>query len=68
MAKKPLIINLIPQKIQYEQNNQTIKLNSFNQKDMTLKISIWEKDQFIKDQTIVFAHLPKSIKSKIKPL
>ena len=67
MAKKPFI-DLTSNKIEYTQDNQTIKLKSFNKKNMTIDISIWEDDKHIKDSNIVFAHLPKSIKSKIKPL
>jgi len=67
MAKKP-IIDLKPKNIKYMQGKQTIKLNTFNKKSMTIDISIWENGTYIKDDNIVFAHLPKSIKSKIKPL
>lgn len=67
MAKKPFI-DLTSNKIEYTQDNQTIKLKSFNKKNMTINISIWEDGKHIKDSNIVFAHLPKSIKSKIKPL
>ncbi|AXH12407.1 malate dehydrogenase [Halarcobacter bivalviorum] len=67
MAKKPLI-DLNSMNIEYEQDNKTIKLKTFNKKSMTVDISIWENGQFIESTTIVFAHLPKSVKSKIKPL
>ena len=67
MAKKP-IIDLTSKKLEYIENNQTIKLKSFNKKNMTIDISIWEDGKYIKDSNIVFAHIPKSIKSKIKPL
>lgn len=67
MAKKP-IINLKSKNITYEQNNQTIKLLSFKKSNMTLDIAIYENGEFIKNSNIVFAHLPKSIKSIIKPL
>ncbi len=67
MAKKP-IIDLKSKNITYEQNNQTIKLLSFKKSNMTLDIAIYEKGEFIKNSNIVFAHLPKSVKSIIKPL
>lgn len=35
---------------------------------MTLEISIFEGGEHLKNSTIAFAHLPKSIKSLIKPL
>jgi len=67
MAKKP-IIDLKSKNITYEQNNQTIKLLSFKKSNMTLDIAIFEGGEFIKNSNIVFAHLPKNIKSLIKPL
>ena len=67
MAKKPLI-DLKPKNITYEQNNQTIKLLSFKKSNMSLEVAIFENGEYIKNSTIVFAHLPKSIKSMIKPL
>lgn len=67
MAKKPLI-DLRPFNISYEDKSQTIKLLTFRKSNMTLDISIFENGEHIKDSNIVFAHLPKSIKAKIKPL
>lgn len=67
MAKKPLI-DLKSKNISYEHNNQTIKLLSFKKSNMSLEISIFENGEYIKNSTIVFAHLPKNIKSLIKPL
>ena len=67
MAKKPLI-NLKSKNISYEQNNQTIKLLSFKKSNMSLDVSIYENGEYVKNSTIVFAHLPKNIKSIIKPL
>ncbi|WP_320034105.1 malate dehydrogenase [Campylobacterota bacterium DY0563] len=67
MAKKP-IIDLKPMNLSYKDRDQTIKLLTFKKSNMTLDIAIYENEKFIKNSNIVFAHLPKSIKSKIKPL
>lgn len=67
MAKK-LFIDLKSKNISYKLNNQTIKLLSFEKTKMNLEIAIFENEKFIKNSTMVFAHLPKSIKSLIKPL
>lgn len=67
MAKKT-VIDLKSQNISFEQNGQTIKLLSFKKSNMTLDIAIYEDEKFIKNSNMVFAHLPKSIKSIIKPL
>lgn len=67
MAKKPYI-DLRSKNISYEENNQTIKLLSFKKTNMTLEVAIFEGGKFLKNSTIVFAHLPRSVKSIIKPL
>ncbi|XPV70128.1 MAG: malate dehydrogenase [Halarcobacter sp.] len=67
MAKKPQI-DLKPMNLSYQDRDQTIKLLTFKKSNMTLDIAIYENEKFIKNSNMVFAHLPKSIKSKIKPL
>ncbi len=67
MAKKPQI-DLRLKNITYKNKNQTIKLLSFKKSNMILEISIFDDGEYLKDSTIAFAHLPKSIKSLIKPL
>lgn len=67
MAKKPLI-DLKSKNISYEENNQTYKLLLFKKTNMTLEVAISEGGKFIQNRTIAFAHLPKNIKSIIKPL
>lgn len=67
MAKKPQI-DLRDKNITYIERGQTIKLLNFKKSNMTLDIAIFENEKFIKNSTIVFAHLPKSVKSIIKPL
>ncbi len=67
MAKKP-IIDLKSKNISYEDNNRTIKLLLFKKSNMTIDIAIYENGMFIENSTMVFAHLPKNIKSLIKPL
>lgn len=67
MAKKPTI-DLKLMNIEYKEKNQTIKLLSFKKSNMTLDIAIFEDGEHLKNSTIAFAHLPKSIKAIIKPL
>lgn len=67
MAKKP-IVDLTSKNITYQDKNQTIKLKLFKKSNMTLEVSIFEGEKFIKNSVIAFAHLPKNIKSLIKPL
>ncbi|MCP4969597.1 MAG: malate dehydrogenase [Arcobacter sp.] len=67
MSKKS-IIDLKSKNIRYEEKNKTIKLLTFNKSKLTIEIAIYEKENFIENRTIVFAHLPKSIKSLLKPI
>lgn len=69
MAKsKKTIIDLSNMNLSYEERNQTIKLLIFKTNTMSLDIAIYEKDKFIKNSTMVFAHLPKKLKGKLNPL
>ena len=68
MAKdKNSIIDLSKNDLQFEERNQTIKLLCFKTQTMSLDIAIYEKDKFIKNSTMVFAHLPKKLKAKLNP-
>ena len=68
MAKsKKATIDLSKENLFFEERNQTIKLLSFKTQTMSLDIAIYEKNKFIKNSTMVFAHLPKKLKAKLNP-
>ena len=67
MAKSKKSIDLSKDNLSFEERNQTIKLLTFKINNMTLDISIFEKEKFIKNSTMVFAHLPKKLKTKLNP-
>ena len=68
MAKsKSSTIDLSKENLFFEERNQTIKLLSFKTQTMSLDIAIYEKEKFIKNSTMVFAHLPKKLKVKLNP-
>lgn len=68
MAKnKKATIDLSKENLFFEERNQTIKLLSFKTQTMSLDIAIYEKDKFIKNSTMVFAHLPKKLKARLNP-
>ena len=67
MAKSKKSIDLSKDNLSFEERNQTIKLLSFKTQTMSLDIAIYEKDKFIKNSTMVFAHLPKKLKAKLNP-
>lgn len=67
MAKKG-IIDLSQMDLFYEDRSYTIKLLNLKKSSMNIEVAIYEKDKFIKNDTVAFAHIPKKIKSKINPL
>ena len=68
MAKdKKSIIDLSSLNLFFEERNQIIKLLNFKTDLMSLDIAIYEKEKFIKNSTMVFAHLPKKLKARLNP-
>lgn len=68
MAKsKKTVIDLSKENLSFEERSQTIKLLNFKTQTMSLDIAIYEKDKFIKNSTMVFAHLPKKLKAMLNP-
>ncbi len=68
MAKdKKSIIDLSSDNLFFEERNQIIKLLNFKTDLMSLDIAIYEKEKFIKNSTMVFAHLPKKLKARLNP-
>jgi hypothetical protein len=64
---KKSTIDLSKENLSFEERNQTIKLLNFIVNTMSLDIAIYEKEKFIKNSTMVFAHLPKKLKAKLNP-
>jgi hypothetical protein len=64
---KKTTIDLSKENLFFEERNQTIKLLCFKTQTMSLDIAIYEKDKFIKNSTMVFAHLPKKLKARLNP-
>ena len=68
MAKdKKSIIDVSSNNLFFEERNQIIKLLNFKTDLMSLDIAIYEKEKFIKNSTMVFAHLPKKLKARLNP-
>ena len=68
MAKdKKSIIDVSSDNLFFEERNQIIKLLNFKTDLMSLDIAIYEKEKFIKNSTMVFAHLPKKLKARLNP-
>jgi len=64
---KKTVIDLSKENLSFEERSQTIKLLNFKTETMSLDIAIYEKDKFIKNSTMVFAHLPKKLKVRLNP-
>jgi hypothetical protein len=64
---KKSAIDLSKENLFFEERNQTIKLLNFKPETMKLDIAIYEKETFIRNSTMVFAHLPKKLKAKLNP-
>ncbi|WP_375723885.1 hypothetical protein LXN10_15480 [Arcobacter sp. KX21116] len=67
MAKKKEIIDFKNKNITYTLEGITYKVLLLNKASMNVELSCFEKGKFTQNKTIPFAHLPKSIKSLIKP-
>ena len=68
MAKKKKIIDLKNQNISYKENDLTYKLINFKTDIQKLEVAVYKEDTFVENKTVAFAHIPKTIKAKIKPL
>lgn len=66
MAKRK-IVDLKDSNLEFTQKDETIKLLSFNSEKMSLEIAIYKNNAFLKNSTMVFAHLPKTLKVKLNP-
>ena len=64
---KKTTIDLSKENFFFEERTQTIKLLNFKTQTMILDIAIYEKDKFIKNSTMVFAHIKKKLKAKLNP-
>lgn len=64
MAKKKMaLVDLTKMNLSFEEKNQTIKLINFKIATLTLDTAIYEKEKFIANRTMVYAHLPKKLKA-----
>lgn len=67
IKSKKTTIDLSKKNLFFEERSQTIKILSFKTQTMCLDIAIYEKEKFIKNSTMVFAHLPKKLKAVLNP-
>lgn len=65
--KNKKIVDLKEQNLEFSQKDETIKLLNFNKEKMSLDIAIFKNKKFIKNSSMVFAHLPKNLKAKLNP-
>jgi hypothetical protein len=63
--KKPTLVNLEKMNLSFEDKDQTIKLLNFKTQTLCLDTAIYEKEVFIANRTMVYAHLPRKLKSEL---
>jgi len=68
LAKKKKFIDVKSMNIKYEERNLTLQVLFLNTQSMTVDLNVYDKDTFIENKTIPFAHLPKNIKKLVKPV
>ncbi len=67
MAKKKEIIDFRNKNITYTQDGIEYKVLFLKKANMTVDVSCFEKEKETQVKTLPFAHLPKAIKSLVKP-
>lgn len=67
MAKKKEFIDFRSKNITFDFEGENFKVLSLKTSNMTVELQCFEKENKTSNKTIPFAHLPKSIKSLVKP-
>ena len=63
--KKPTLVDLKKMNLSFEEKGQTIKLINFKTQALTLDTEIFEKETFITKRSMVYAHLPRKLKTQL---
>lgn len=67
MAKKKEIIDFRNKDITYTKEGIKYKVLSLKRANMTVELSAMQKEKNLQNTIIPFAHLPKAIKTLVKP-
>ncbi|WP_419764861.1 MAG: hypothetical protein ACNI28_00445 [Arcobacter sp.] len=67
MAKRKEIVDFRNKDITYTLEGIKYKVLSLNKANMNVELSCFEKEKLTQNKTLPFAHLPKAIKSLVKP-
>ena len=68
MAKKKKSIDLSDQKIEFEVEKRVYKVLRYDGQTQNIEVLAFEDSKKLGIQKIPFAHIPRSIKQKIKPI
>jgi|GEM_PF-526267 len=63
--KKPIFLDLKKMNLSFEEKGQIIKLINFKTQTLTLDTEIFENEIFIAKRNMVYAQLPKKIKTQL---
>ncbi len=54
--------------LSFERNNEILKITHFNKKNMIVEVDCFDKNNtFIKKDKVVFAQIPKKLKTILNP-
>lgn len=67
MARKKEMIDFRNKNITYNQEGVEYKVLSLKKTNMTVELSCIQKEKNLQNKIIPFAHLPKAIKTLVKP-
>ena len=68
MAKRKKSIDLTTQNIEFQSDEGAVKVIRFNPNTMTVDVNIHQEGMKVRSESIPFAHLPKPVKQRIRPL
>ena len=68
MAKKKKSIDLSDKEIEFEVEKKVYKVLRYDRQTQNIEVLAFEDDKKLGVQRIPFAHIPRSIKQKIKPI
>ena len=68
MAKRKKSVDLTMQNIEFQSDEGVVRIVRFNPNTMTVDVNIHQEGMKVRSETLPFAHLPKPLKQRIRPL
>jgi alanine dehydrogenase len=61
------VVDLKTKKLSFKRDTYTYKLDCFRTTNMSIDTRVFKNDEFIQNENIPFAQLPKELKKIVKP-